>query len=117
MSAAEARRRTELDLGQVLVAAEVFINERSAGVRLARPFKFDLSGLTPLTVSDVEDWLLGPASKIDSAIEFTAGFASRLNRAGPTLIVLAEFKAPVYDRGGLSLITSSIRRFPPATKR
>lgn len=38
-------RRTILDLGQVLVAAEVFVNDRSAGVRLARPFQFDLSKL------------------------------------------------------------------------
>ena len=37
----------------------------------------------------------------------------RLNQAGPTLIILAEHKAPVYDKSGLSLVTSSIRRFPP----
>src|SRR6185369_11764204 len=37
----------------------------------------------------------------------------RLNQAGPTLIVLAEHKPPVYDRSGLTLITSSVRRFPP----
>ena len=37
--------RTVLDLGEVLVAAEVLVNGTSAGVRLARPFKFDLSGL------------------------------------------------------------------------
>jgi branched-chain amino acid aminotransferase len=29
------------------------------------------------------------------------------------LIVLAEFKGPVYDKAGIALITSSIRRFPP----
>ncbi len=34
----------------------------------------------------------------------------RLNQAGPTLIVLAEFKSPVYDDGGISLITASQRR-------
>ena len=41
----ELADRTELDLGQVLVAAEVLVNGKSAGVRLARPFRFDLSGL------------------------------------------------------------------------
>ncbi len=41
----ELAHRTELDLGQVLVAAEVLVNGKSAGVRLARPFKFDLSRL------------------------------------------------------------------------
>lgn len=43
----------------------------------------------------------------------TSGMDPRLNQSGPTLIVLAEWKAPVYDTSGLSLITSSVRRFPP----
>jgi branched-chain amino acid aminotransferase len=37
----------------------------------------------------------------------------RLNQSGPTLIVLAEHKPPVYAKTGLSLITSKIRRPPP----
>jgi len=43
----------------------------------------------------------------------TSGMDPRLNESGPTLIVLAEHKAPVYDKAGISLVTSSIRRFPP----
>jgi branched-chain amino acid aminotransferase len=46
-------------------------------------------------------------------VKYTSGMDPRLNQAGPTLIVLAEFKAPVYDRQGITLITSAIRRFPP----
>ncbi len=46
-------------------------------------------------------------------VKITSGMDPRLNRSGPTLIVLAEHKAPVYDRAGLSLITSAIRRFSP----
>ena len=46
-------------------------------------------------------------------VKITSGMDPRLNQAGPTLIVLAEHKPPVYDRGGLKLITSSVRRFPP----
>ena len=45
--------------------------------------------------------------------KITSGMDPRLNRAGPTLIVLAEHKEPVYSTAGLSLVTSSIRRFPP----
>jgi branched-chain amino acid aminotransferase len=37
----------------------------------------------------------------------------RLNTSGPTLIVLAEFKDPVYDLAGIRLITSSVRRHAP----
>lgn len=48
-------------------------------------------------------------------IKYTSGMDPRLNRSGPTLIVLAEHKAPVYDRSGLRLITSSLRRFGPDT--
>jgi len=43
----------------------------------------------------------------------TSGMDPRLNQSGPTLIVLAEHKPPVYDTSGLTLITSSVRRFPP----
>ena len=45
--------------------------------------------------------------------KITSGMDPRLNQAGPTLIVLAEYKAPVYDTAGLSLASSSLRRFPP----
>lgn len=45
--------------------------------------------------------------------KITSGMDPRLNQSGPTLIVLAEWKAPVYDRSGLTLQTSSVRRFPP----
>jgi len=43
----------------------------------------------------------------------TSGMDPRLNQSGSTLIILPEWKAPVYDRTGLSMITSSVRRFPP----
>ncbi|MGH8092196.1 MAG: aminotransferase class IV [Chthoniobacterales bacterium] len=46
-------------------------------------------------------------------VKITCGMDPRLNRSGPTLIVLAEHKAPVYAKSGLSLITSKIRRPPP----
>ncbi|MCY3698737.1 MAG: aminotransferase class IV [Gemmatimonadetes bacterium] len=48
-------------------------------------------------------------------VKVTSGMDPRLNRSGPTLIVLAEHKAPVYERSGLKLITSSLRRFGPDT--
>jgi len=46
-------------------------------------------------------------------VKVTSGMDPRLNRSGPTLIVLAEHKAPVYDLAGITLITSSVRRPPP----
>ena len=46
-------------------------------------------------------------------VKITSGMDPRLNQSGPTLIVLAEHKAPVYDTAGLTLVTSSIRRSPP----
>lgn len=50
---------------------------------------------------------------LSRGVKITSGMDPRLNRAGPTLIVLAEHKPPVYSRDGLSLITSSVRRSPP----
>lgn len=46
-------------------------------------------------------------------VKITSGMDPRLNQAGPTLIVLAEHKPPVYDKTGITLVTSSVRRFPP----
>lgn len=46
-------------------------------------------------------------------VKITSGMDPRLNRSGPTLIVLAEHKPPVYDAGGITLITSSVRRPTP----
>jgi branched-chain amino acid aminotransferase len=46
-------------------------------------------------------------------VKITSGMDPRLNRSGPTLIILAEHKAPVYAKTGLTLITSKFRRPPP----
>lgn len=45
----------------------------------------------------------------------TSGMNPDLNRAGPCLIVLAEWKKPVYDPQGIRLITASVRRNSPQT--
>jgi branched-subunit amino acid aminotransferase/4-amino-4-deoxychorismate lyase len=50
-------------------------------------------------------------------VKVTSGMSPRWNRSGPCLIVLAEWKAPVFGPGGgasgLKLVTSSVRRNPP----
>ena len=46
-------------------------------------------------------------------VKITSGMDPRLNQAGPTLIVLAEHKPPVYGSAGIKLMTSSVRRSPP----
>lgn len=46
-------------------------------------------------------------------VKITSGMDPRLNQGGPTLIVLAEYKAPVYAKTGLTLVTSNFRRPSP----
>src|SRR5438477_5523376 len=46
-------------------------------------------------------------------VKITSGMDPRLNQSGPTLIILAEHKAPVYAKTGLKLITSKFRRPSP----
>ena len=46
-------------------------------------------------------------------VKITSGMDPRLNQTGPTLIVLAEHKEPVYAKTGLTLVTSKIQRPPP----
>ena len=43
----------------------------------------------------------------------TSGMSPRFNRYGACLIVLAEWKPPVYAAEGIRLITASVRRNPP----
>ncbi len=50
---------------------------------------------------------------LSRGLKYTSGMDTRLNTHGPTLIVLAEHKTPVYDKRGIRLITSGIRRIPP----
>jgi branched-chain amino acid aminotransferase len=45
--------------------------------------------------------------------KITSGMDIRLNTSGCTLIVLAEWKKPVYGAEGIKLITSSVRRNSP----
>src|SRR6201985_1296439 len=46
-------------------------------------------------------------------VKITSGMDPRLNQSGPTLIVLAEYKDPVYDTAGITLVTASVRRPAP----
>ncbi len=50
---------------------------------------------------------------LSRGVKVTSGMDPRLNQAGPTLIVLAEWKEPVYDAAGITLITASVRRPAP----
>jgi branched-chain amino acid aminotransferase group I len=43
----------------------------------------------------------------------TSGMSPHFNQYGPCLIVLAEWKLPVYAATGIRLITASVRRNPP----
>lgn len=45
----------------------------------------------------------------------TSGMSPHWNQYGCSLIVLAEWKPPVFDKSGLRIITSSIRRNGPET--
>ncbi len=45
----------------------------------------------------------------------TSGMDPRNNQYGCTLIVLAEWKKPVYPRDGIRLVTASVRRNSPQT--
>lgn len=50
---------------------------------------------------------------LSRGIKTTSGMNPQLNSFGPTLIVLPEYKPPVYGEEGTGLITSSVRRNPP----
>lgn len=49
---------------------------------------------------------------LSRGLKYTSGLDPRINTEGCLLIILAEFKPPVYDKSGLRLITSTWRRPP-----
>ena len=51
---AETQKEMTLDLGKVYVAAEVIINGTSAGISVASPYKYDLSGLIQSGENEIE---------------------------------------------------------------
>jgi len=50
----EANREIILDLGEVYVAAEMFVNGQSVGKRVAKPFKFNISDLVIPGENEIE---------------------------------------------------------------
>ncbi|MEM7229959.1 MAG: aminotransferase class IV [Planctomycetota bacterium] len=49
---------------------------------------------------------------LSRGIKYTSGLDPRINTQGCSIIVLAEHKAPVYDKTGITLITAAHRRPP-----
>jgi branched-chain amino acid aminotransferase len=47
---------------------------------------------------------------VSRGVKYTSGLDPRLNAAGCSTFILPEFKPPVYDKSGITLITSKIRR-------
>jgi len=50
----EAKKQIELDLGEVYVAAEVLVNGKSVGAKVAKPFKFNISHLVQPGQNEIE---------------------------------------------------------------
>jgi branched-chain amino acid aminotransferase len=48
-------------------------------------------------------------------VKITSGMDPQLNQSGCTLIVVAEYKKPIYPASGIKLVTANIRRNSPAT--
>jgi branched-chain amino acid aminotransferase len=47
---------------------------------------------------------------VSRGLKYTSGLDPRINTAGCSLIILPEFKPPVYDKGGITLVTATVRR-------
>lgn len=77
LSKEDAASQIELNLGEVLVAAEVFVNGQSAGVRLARPFTFDLTGLATEGANELE-------VRVANTIAPHYTVTNRVHNLGPT---------------------------------
>lgn len=52
---------------------------------------------------------------LSRGLKTTSGMDTRLNQFGSLLIIVAEWKPPIYESSGIRLITSSIRRNSPSS--
>ena len=94
IAAVPSGQRVVLDLGQVLVAAEVLVNGRSVGVRLARPFQFDLTDRIALGGNTIE-------VRVANTIAPHYTVTNHVNNLGPTDSGLLGPVVLRYSRSGL----------------
>jgi branched-chain amino acid aminotransferase len=47
---------------------------------------------------------------VSRGVKYTSGLDPRINTKGCSLFILAEFKPPVYDKAGITLMTVKVRR-------
>ncbi len=47
---------------------------------------------------------------VSRGLKYTSGMDPRINTAGCSVFILAEFKPPLYDPAGIKLVTSTVRR-------
>ncbi|HYO09558.1 MAG TPA: aminotransferase class IV [Tepidisphaeraceae bacterium] len=47
---------------------------------------------------------------VTRGVKYTSGLDPRVNTGGCSLIILAEHKPPVFDKGGIALVTATVRR-------
>jgi branched-chain amino acid aminotransferase len=47
---------------------------------------------------------------VSRGLKYTSGLDPRINQKGCSVFVLAEFKPPVYDKSGITLVTVKVRR-------
>lgn len=52
---------------------------------------------------------------LSRGLKTTSGMDTRLNQFGSLLIIVAEWKPPIYESSGIRLVTSSIRRNSPSS--
>src|SRR5205814_5425258 len=89
--------------------------------RSARALCFDEIPLREQIIEEIKRTLMANDMRdgvhirltLTRGVKITSGMDPRLNQSGPTLIVLAEHKPPVYAKTGLILKTPSVRRPPP----
>jgi branched-chain amino acid aminotransferase len=90
-------------------------------VRSAKALAFDAIPSQEFIVEEIKRTLSANGMRdgvhirltLTRGVKITSGMDPRLNQSGPTLIVVAEHKSPVYDKTGIKLITSTYRRPGP----
>jgi hypothetical protein len=104
LTAEEAAAKVELDLGRVVATAGVTVNGRQAGVRVAPPWTFDLTGLLRPGANRIEVLVYNTLSNHYQTIPSNYRGDPASGLFGPV-----RLRSPDWERGDAAMVRAGVR--------
>ena len=92
ISADDLRNKIEIDLGDLVSSGELFVNGKSAGIRLSPPWKFDISSLAKPGENKVEVMIYNTLANNYTTIPTTYRGSIKSGLIGPVQLKIMNSK-------------------------